>query len=155
MESSDTLCLYVRQYGFMLVVVYMCHVFVVLGFCLFTFECMCVKLREYCIYTSKANRFPSKQAKFLRPQRKSTVWVFQSRSETMAPFIKRRWGHGASERERERDSATSHWPVIVPILYSVCHNTGWLKADGVHGGSANDSIIFLIFEGINISAGYL
>lgn len=77
----------------------------------------------YCTHASKANRFPSKQGKFLRPKRKSTVRVFQSRSETMAPFIKRRWGHGGF-RERERDSAASHWPLIVPILCSVCHNTG-------------------------------
>lgn len=75
-------------------------------------------MHKHCIYASTANRFPSKQAKFLRPQRKSTVRVFQSRSETMAPFIERRWGgHGALrewEQDRERFSERDY------ILASHC-----------------------------------
>ncbi len=93
------------QYGFIWVTVctYVGSSVVCLPYVWCLMVCILMFVHEYCMYASKVNRFSFKQATFLRPQRKSTVWVFLSRSETMAPFIKGRWGHGGgSEKERQR-----------------------------------------------------
>lgn len=75
------------------------------GLCIFVCGSVSVhgrlSAREYCTSASNANPSPCKQAKFVGPQRKSTVWVVQSRPTTMAPFIELRWGHGGDQRKRE------------------------------------------------------
>lgn len=94
-------------------------------------------LHAYCTHwTWTANRFSFTQV-FLSPQRKSTVWVFQSRPETIAPFTKAvgAWGGGVrrireTERGREGKSAASHWPLTVPIHCRIFHNTLLLEHKG-------------------------
>lgn len=64
--------------------------------------------REHSTHASQANRFLSKQLMFFKASKKSTVRVFPSRSETMAPFIvKKKVGGGGAgmgvQRRQERE----------------------------------------------------
>lgn len=112
--------------------------------CAWTYVCVgacegwCTSAHAYCTYASTANRFSSKQASCLRPQRKSTVRVFQSRPETMAPFIEGRWRHGgwggsAKERRRERENRPLHiglslfpfFIVFATTLVDLSRKQGW------------------------------
>lgn len=102
----------------------------VAGLRAFRFACSRLSVREkYCTYPSAANRFSSKQAKFLRPQRKSTVRAFQSRPETMAPFIEGRWGQsgvwegGIRERRTPREGEREKGRISCFTSVSQCHHS--------------------------------
>lgn len=91
--------------------------------------------RKVCTRTVRTGHEPLFiYASFLSPQRKSTVWVFQSRPETIAPFTKGvgAWGGGVrriteTERERGGKSAASHCPLTVPhsLPYFPQHSFTW------------------------------
>lgn len=89
-----------------------------------------VYVHKYCKYSSGANRFTSNQAKVVKTS-KEKYWVSRSvQARDNASFH-------SNEGGAQGESAASHRPLIVPVLYSVGHNTGWFERRGKLSSAAS------------------